>query len=113
MQSHIIIFNLEGASTKRTPNKHISDFNEWQNKQNQNPGWYCWEETNTRKEITWIEKPSDGVVLSESASDIPQQTHPPQIMDGNKILQDGNLIEIGTTHMELRNDITTKKALNE
>jgi acyl-CoA hydrolase len=32
---------------------------------------------------------------------------------GHIIEKDGEFIDIGTTHMELRNDVTTKKALNK
>lgn len=75
----------------------------------ENPEWDCRIDTIKHNIFTWVEKPSDGVVLSESASDIPQQTHPSQLMTGNLL----NNMDIGTTHMELRNDVTTKNALNK
>jgi len=50
--------------------------------------------------IEWINKDSDGVVLAESAMNIPQATWIPQRIDGS-------------THMALRNDKNLKDELNK
>ncbi len=47
----------------------------------------------------WLDKPSDGVVLAESAMNIPQHTWEPRDM-------------LNSTHMSMRNDRNTIKAIN-
>ncbi len=61
----------------------------------------CKEEYNVVKTGTrWRHKDSDGVVLAESAMNIPQHTWEPQKMEG-------------TTHMRMRNDEHAKEELNK
>ncbi len=61
----------------------------------------CEEKYNMVKTGTrWRHKESDGVVLVESAMNIPQHTFPPQPMEG-------------TTHMRMRNDDGTESALTK
>ncbi len=58
----------------------------------------CQEKSKTTTSYVWRHKDSDGVVLAESAMNIPQHTYLPQPMEG-------------TTHMRMRNDENTKDEL--
>ncbi len=60
----------------------------------------CQEKSKTTMRYVWRHKDSDGVVLAESAMNIPQHTWEPQKMEGS-------------THMGMRNDGNTKDALNK
>ncbi|MBK7429250.1 MAG: hypothetical protein IPI60_20585 [Saprospiraceae bacterium] len=62
------------------------------------PSWDCTEDYIPSSNIIWHHKDSDGVVLAESAMNIPQRTAPPQIIRGS-------------THMRTRNDEQLKHEL--
>lgn len=69
----------------------------------------CWATNRTRIFSTTIPtyKPNDGVVLNESAMNLPGHTNPPVQINGY-IKSDGT--QSGSSHMQIRNDIGVRNA---